>query len=473
MVARPDVAVSAPGKVLLAGGYLVLDRRYSGLVFALDARIHVHATALPSAASTTTPAAVELPEIVVRSPQFQDAEWRYSYRSTERDGIIVAQSESSPTSSVSRNVFIETAIGYSLTYISTILPDAIAGSTSFTVLADNSYYSQPSSALDSGSPSPRFSKFNTTLSKAHKTGLGSSAALVTAFIASVLAHYLPQSVFSLHTSSSRNALHNLAQAAHCAAQGKVGSGFDVAAAVYGRCVYTRFSPALLEALGEHGSAGFAGQLKSLVDSQWDAQALKQGVAVPRGVRLVMCDVDCGSQTVGMVKKVLSWRKENPQEAKELWDELQTKNETLRTVLSQLATQEEAAASDLTKTEHWKELVGAFASIRRLIQKMSSLSGVPIEPHSQTALLDACSALPGVAGGVVPGAGGYDAVALLVADDEEVLKGLKVLLESWEVPVDATSDGKSGGKVRMLGVREEMEGVRGEDASVMAYGEWTL
>lgn len=34
-------AVSAPGKVLLTGGYLVLDRDYTGTVFALDARIHV------------------------------------------------------------------------------------------------------------------------------------------------------------------------------------------------------------------------------------------------------------------------------------------------------------------------------------------------------------------------------------------------------------------------------------------------
>jgi len=28
------------------------------------------------------------PEIVVRSPQFQDAEWRYNYRETENDGGI-------------------------------------------------------------------------------------------------------------------------------------------------------------------------------------------------------------------------------------------------------------------------------------------------------------------------------------------------------------------------------------------------
>lgn len=36
-----ETAVSAPGKVLLTGGYLVLDRDYSGSVYALDARIHV------------------------------------------------------------------------------------------------------------------------------------------------------------------------------------------------------------------------------------------------------------------------------------------------------------------------------------------------------------------------------------------------------------------------------------------------
>ena len=34
--------------------------------------------------------------------------------------------------------------------------------------------------------------------------------------------------------------------------------------------------------------------------------------------------------------------------------------------------------------------------------MSKLSSVPIEPEEQTRLLDACSALPGVIGGGVPG-----------------------------------------------------------------------
>ncbi|KAH0547729.1 hypothetical protein FGG08_000219 [Glutinoglossum americanum] len=462
----PDVAVSAPGKVLLAGGYLVLDRQYSGLVFALDARIHVHAKSLHTSGA-------ELSEITVRSPQFQDAEWRYGYHLTEHDGgVAVTQLKGSSTSTLSPNIFIETALGYSLTYISAI-SDANIEPSSLTVLADKSYYSQSSSTPASDLHPPRFINFQTTLSKAHKTGLGSSAALVTAFIASVLAHYLPSSIFSPHTHASQNILHNLAQAAHCAAQGKVGSGFDVAAATYGSCVYTRFSPALLDGLGENGSAGFSERLKNLVHGEWDVQVLKQGVAVPRGLRLVMCDVDCGSQTVGMVKKVLAWRRDSPQEAKELWDELQTENDTLRAILSQLAIQEKATVGGLTEIEHWKALMEVLASIRKLIRKMSALSNVPIEPQSQTALLDACSTVPGVAGGVVPGAGGYDAVALLVADNEDVLKGLRGLLEDWEVSVDGTRDGENSGGVRVLDVREEMEGIRGEDADAAAYSGWIL
>lgn len=74
------VAVSAPGKVLLAGGYLVLDRGYTGLVFGLSARIHVIVQDLPICEGAA------LSEVIVRSPQFRDAEWRYSHREADEDG---------------------------------------------------------------------------------------------------------------------------------------------------------------------------------------------------------------------------------------------------------------------------------------------------------------------------------------------------------------------------------------------------
>jgi phosphomevalonate kinase len=79
-------AVSAPGKVLLAGGYLVLDRAYTGLVFGLSARIHVLVEDID------TSAGVELSEIVVQSPQFRDAIWNYGYHlADDQGGIHVTQ----------------------------------------------------------------------------------------------------------------------------------------------------------------------------------------------------------------------------------------------------------------------------------------------------------------------------------------------------------------------------------------------
>lgn len=79
---RDAVAVSAPGKVFLAGGYLVLDRAYTALVFGLDVRIHVIVENIP------TKKGVTLNEIVVTSPQFEGAVWEYGYRLADKDGGI-------------------------------------------------------------------------------------------------------------------------------------------------------------------------------------------------------------------------------------------------------------------------------------------------------------------------------------------------------------------------------------------------
>lgn len=83
---NPTVAVSAPGKVLLAGGYLVLDRAHTGLVFGLSARISVVSEEI------ITGPGVQLNEVVVESPQFVDAVWKYGYhQAPEGGGIKVTQ----------------------------------------------------------------------------------------------------------------------------------------------------------------------------------------------------------------------------------------------------------------------------------------------------------------------------------------------------------------------------------------------
>lgn len=70
------IAVSAPGKVLFTGGFLVLDRKHTGLVIGLDARIHVRIEDWqgPESKNDEAPST----KILVQSPQFQDAKWLYS-----------------------------------------------------------------------------------------------------------------------------------------------------------------------------------------------------------------------------------------------------------------------------------------------------------------------------------------------------------------------------------------------------------
>ncbi|KAI1149568.1 ribosomal protein S5 domain 2-type protein [Nemania diffusa] len=436
MPSTTPTAVSAPGKVFLAGGYLVLDKEYTALVFGLSARINVVAREIK-----TSPG-VQLSEIVVDSPQFLEAQWRYGYHlAPEAGGIKVTQLHSGDT--VDSNPFVEVTLSYALSYISAKVfrrSSHAFNPAQFTILADNDYYSQPHSLSGAEKNPTRFAKFPTTLRGANKTGLGSSAALVTSLTAALLTHYLPPSEFDMTTAEGKRKLHNLAQAAHCAAQGKVGSGFDIAAAVYGSCRYRRFSPSILKSIPEVGAPGFAPALTELIDgSAWDTEISKEGASLPSGTVLRMCDVDCGSQTVSMVKKVLQWRESNPADSKKLWDELQTRNVRLGAILSE---------------GRLDEITPAIADIRELIRAMGTQSGVPIEPESQTSLLDALSEVEGVYNGVVPGAGGYDAVALLMKDDEATEKRVKDFVAKWSQ--------EKGGQVRLLAVKGEMEGVRTEN-----------
>ncbi|KAI7787361.1 phosphomevalonate kinase [Diaporthe eres] len=430
---NPTTAVSAPGKVLLAGGYLVTDRDYTGLVFGLDARINVVARGIP------TSKGVQLTEIVVESPQFVGGIWRYGYHLAPEDGgITVTQLQVG--SSYQPNPFIETTLTYVLTYISRVAhqrPSHSIRSARLTILADTDYYSASSSS--SNSSSNRFIPFGTSLKDAKKTGLGSSAALVTSLTAALLSHYLDPIHFDLSTDKGRTVLHNLAQAAHCRAQGKIGSGFDVAAAVHGSCLYRRFSPSVLDSVPQPGQPHFGTRLEEAIrGTKWDTEIHKDKVSLPRGVAMRMVDVECGSQTVGMVKAVNAWRATDPEGSKALWDELQGRNEALARVLA------DGRVDDLP---------AALAANRELVRAMGSRSDVPIEPESQTELIDALSAVEGVYGGVVPGAGGFDAVSLLVKDDEETVARLERFLEEWSAKKDS--------KVKLLGVKGELEGVRVE------------
>jgi phosphomevalonate kinase len=63
--------------------------------------------------------------------------------------------------------------------------------------------------------------------------MGSSAALTTSLVGALLQWFGVIKLGFRRGDDDRAIVHNLSQLAHAVAQGKIGSGFDVAAAVYG------------------------------------------------------------------------------------------------------------------------------------------------------------------------------------------------------------------------------------------------
>jgi phosphomevalonate kinase len=113
----------------------------------------------------------------------------------------------------------------------------------------------------------------------------------------------------------------LAQLCHCAAQGKIGSGFDVSAAVYGSHKYSRFSPEILtpllnEKVSELKDISSKWLLKVLnaeilletIKKSWDNSVKR--FTLPKGMTLILGDVNQGSNTPNMVSKVLKWKAES-------------------------------------------------------------------------------------------------------------------------------------------------------------------
>jgi phosphomevalonate kinase len=90
--------------------------------------------------------------------------------------------------------------------------------------------------------------------------------------------------------------------------------------------------------------------------------------------------------------------------------------------------------------------------------MGKKADVPIEPPSQTELLDATQLVEGVLLAGVPGAGGYDAICCVISDDGDGEEStFHRLINMWE---------QRSERVCPLLAREESEGILLEDPEAL-------
>ncbi|KAL6002736.1 hypothetical protein ACLOJK_022956 [Asimina triloba] len=507
-----EVVISAPGKVLLTGGYLVLERPNPGIVLSTTARFYAIVKPLYEAVNPNSWAWIYSPRIRIQcallaclmiqgthyslfTKKITGVCWHsqlISEKPAQGEQIacgncrqvsmwtVLVEVETSQSSEVKLdpgNPFIEQALQYSVAAACSICSDKgmkdrlhklLLQGLDITAIGCNDFYSYRNQLEAKGIPLtaevlasiPPFSPITFNIENSvgaiaterkpevAKTGLGSSAAMTTAVVAAVLQYLGVVNISSmagnLHETMCNpdlDLVHVVAQTAHCIAQGKVGSGFDVSAAVYGSQRYIRFSPSVLSS----AQVAVRGQpLEEVIDhilkEKWDHEKVQ--FSLPPLMTLLLGEPGTGgSSTPSMVGAVKQWQNSEPQKSAETWTRLAEANSKLEMQLSALKkfAQENMETYKIVigncgyhKHEKWLEQAtdphqevvtrsllavrDAMLEIRFHLRQMGQAAGAPIEPESQTLLLDATMNLEGVLFAGVPGAGGFDAVVAVALGD---------------------------------------------------------
>ncbi len=144
---RYRTTISAPGKVLVTGGYLVLDPAYTGTVLAASSRFYASVASIEAKAKDEASQPTDSGKIVVSSPQFIGAEW--TYKVTFDDAVDVQQTSSA---SGGKNKFVELALRETLRLVCACKGIAAVAmlfrtginveSLKIVIAGDNDFYSQ-------------------------------------------------------------------------------------------------------------------------------------------------------------------------------------------------------------------------------------------------------------------------------------------------------------------------------------------
>ncbi len=360
------IHTSAPGRVGLIGGYSILERGNTSYSFTVDARVYARVT--PTNAIQIKAKQFGLDTSATWKPVGTDPtatrQKRASTLETPRvQGQLVLEKD------IPQAVFAKNAIQTVLEYLE----------SKKTSIKPFTLETHSDAAFTQGGG---------------KTGLGSSAAATVAMVHGLLLH---------HGISDFKITHHCAQVAHSRAQGKVGSGYDIAASVFGSQEYQRYTPELIDGFPKNA------------EKPWDHFIRPLRVAPCFYLALATFPKESTS-TVSMTQRTGAWKKANPKAYADLMQELDDANVDAIAYLEQLHTEKTQENFDLFKQ--------FFESGRALTRELGEKSGAPIEPTDVTALIEQ-SLDNGAFVCKAPGAGGKDnLVALCLSQkDAERLKTL--------------------------------------------------
>ncbi len=246
-----------------------------------------------------------------------------------------------------------------------------------------------------------------------KSGLGSSAASTVAAVGAIFEGN------GLDIGSHREEIHKVSQAAHAIATEKVGSGFDIATSAFGSIEYVRYERDFLEKeLGGINDSNFPERLSDAVRKRWPLMDIKPFSM--KGFGLLVFNIKgARTSTVSSVKAIRRLAEFVP----ELYrDRIRDQADAEAVALEGLRKNDPARIRE--------GFHGARLAQRRMsewVVRVGMMDFDPIEPPAITGLIDEAEKAGVVVAGRCPGSGGYDSVAFIVAEGKE--KEASAVIES--------------------------------------------
>ncbi|MBT4870326.1 MAG: phosphomevalonate kinase [Candidatus Diapherotrites archaeon] len=217
--------------------------------------------------------------------------------------------------------------------------------------------------------------------KKAKVGFGSSAAIVAATVASVLALHGED----ITTLATKEKVYKLGCITHFSAQGKIGSSFDIAASTYGGALV--YQKPDMKWLMEELASGK--DVKSVLESEWPLFRAEP-IEIPQDLLLSVGFVGYSASTKELVVKINEAKETNRGEYDTLIADIKSTTEKLIEAL---------------KTNNKEEIISLLKENRVLLKKFSDWSSNDLETKELTLLSDLADEAGAV--GKFSGAGGGD------------------------------------------------------------------
>lgn len=331
------VVVSAPGKLLLSGEWSVLEKNAPCIVLAVD--------------SSSTVKLKKNKATFISSPRFGIKKIRCVFDG-EKLALVNATKKQKE---ILR--FVQSAAQTGLKYVE-----------EKKILAKNFWMTTDSKKNSVKMPGGSY----------HKVGFGSSAAITVAVIGAILEfHGIP-------VKKNKEKIYKLATIAHFLGQGKIGSGFDIAAATFGGAIeYKRFDKQWLQEELEKNT------LEEITEKEWPGFEAKK-LVLPKNFEFVVAFSGKSASTKELVNKMNAFKENKKEEYFKIIEEIKK------------TTQKLIGAINISGEKKITELIH---NNRVLLKELGEKSGNNLETKELSKIIETINSLGGAA--KFSGAGGGD------------------------------------------------------------------